>query len=168
MRKIVLLILFFSFCLFPLCADEIESDDSIALGMGYCMGEITLGYGSGNIGVIGLQYQQWFGRHGVMVTAGLDGVFADYQYCIFSASFTERLDTRFYAWISGGAAFFNDYNFYSSSSYSGVDAIFAVGIGTEFIWWKHLSVPAQYGYIARFTDNFHLGFFYSSGVRYRF
>ena len=149
-------------------ADE-ESDGSAALGMYYIVGKFNM---------IGLSYHQWFGDHALMVSAGVQSdqmsVLAEYQYCVFSASLTETLNSRLYVWASGGVNVRNesvhewepDLTLWQNEVH--VNAVTSLGVGMEFVWWRHLSVPVQFGYVAEYPFDFGMSFCFSSGVRYRF
>ncbi len=166
MKKILLFLLILLFVFNPVFAEDENQDGPIALGMGFGVGDFSM---------IGLQYQQWFGSHGIVVSAGLAEdqkcVLGGYEYCVYSTSFTEILNSRLYVWIEGGADYLK-YSEYSSVTdrtveRSCVDAVAALGIGMEFIWWNHLSVPVQFGYVAKFPNRSGMSFYFSSGVRYR-
>ncbi len=173
MKKITAVILIVLAFVTPVFADETvaetESDTSAALGMYYIVGKFSM---------IGLSYHQWFGNHALMVSAGIQSdqmsALAEYQYCVFSASLTEKLNSRLYVWASGGVNFRNesvyawepDTTLWQNEVH--VNAVTALGIGMEFVWWRHLSVPVQFGYIAEFPYDFGMSFCFSSGVRYRF
>ncbi|MCR4940973.1 MAG: hypothetical protein K5930_12840 [Treponemataceae bacterium] len=166
MKKILILSLILLFALGPCFAEEPELDGKIALGMGFGVGEFSM---------VGLQYHQWLGSHGIFATVGLSddhkSALLGYQFCVYETSFTDILNSRLYVWVDGGA----DYMTYSQFSYDGGDpspesqfnAVAAGGIGMEFVWWHHLSVPVQFGYVAKFPNNTSMSFYFTSGVRYR-
>ena len=171
MKKIISLLVIIALLLMPIFAEAAENendkDGSAALGMYFCTGEFSM---------IGLHYQQWFGNHGVMVSAGLTGdtinAVAEYEYCVYSAKFTETLNSRLYVWVLGGVNCVNDHKYnnatgeYEPNFY--VDGLASLGIGMEFVWWKHLSIPVQFGYIVELPNNTKMSFCFASGVRYRF
>ena len=82
MKKNILLFIILAFLVMPVFAqaseNESNNDGAAALGMYYCVGDF--------IGMIGLHYQQWFGNHGLMVSAGITGgnfnAVAEYEYCV--------------------------------------------------------------------------------------
>ncbi len=171
MKKNIILILIIALMIMPVFAQdaeaEIEDDGAASLGMYFCAGEFSM---------IGLHYQQWFGNHGIMVSGGLTGdVFcavAVYEYCVYSAKFTDILNSRLYLWILGGVDCVNEHNYISSTeTYEDdfyVNAVGSLGVGIEFVWWKHLSIPVQFGYVIEAPHKTKMSFSFASGIRYRF
>ncbi len=172
MKRITAVVLFLLALVTPVFAEdaaEPESDGSAALGMYYILGKFNM---------IGLSYHQWFGNHALMVSAGVQSdqmsALAEYQYCVFSAHLTETLNSRLYVWASGGVNVRNesvhewepDLTLWQNEVH--VNAVTSLGVGMEFVWWRHLSVPVQFGYVAEYPFDFGMSFCFSSGVRYRF
>ncbi|MBO4508913.1 MAG: hypothetical protein J5747_09775 [Spirochaetaceae bacterium] len=146
---------------------QIESDGRSSLGMYFMGGEFSM---------IGLSYHQWMGNHGIMISAGLDSrhtsALVEYQYSIFSALLTETMNTRLYVWCAGGVNFRTDSIIDHTNTLwndeTHINAVASLGVGVEFVWWKHISVPVQFGYVAEFPYDTEMSFCLASGVRYRF
>ena len=167
MRRVLFVFMIIALFAVPLFAQEAaveEEDGSASLGMYYTVGEFNM---------IGLHFQKWFGNHGLMISAGItDGnmsAIVEYEYCIYKARFTDTLNSKLYLWLMGGPHFVNEHvwsepehdNFY-------VNGVTALGVGMEFVWWKHLSVPVQFGYVITYPHNVSCSFCFASGIRYRF
>lgn len=169
MKKLVVLFLLCAVLFAPVFAEDTTVDNSDegtdALGM-YCM--------FGSFYMVGLSYHHWFGNHGLMISAGLDNdrisALVEYQLSVYKAELTDVLDSRLYVWASGGANFRND-TIYADDTYHDefhVNAIASLGIGIEFVWWKHLSIPVHFGYVMEMPYDFSKSFCVASGVRYTF
>lgn len=132
----------------------------------------------------GLQYQRWFDRAGLQITAGgyynpqnggrkinysvlLDGLFSVYRDDI-----TQWLSGNLYVWATVG------HHGYTSVSYDSngnvTDSSFVpnfvagAGIGIETVLFRHFSIPIQFGYTAEFPVAPAAGFSVGTGLRYRF
>ena len=171
MKKLTVIFLLVIMLLSPVFAENsVEAnreDGKIALGMQGLMGAFSM---------VGLSYQQWFGNSGITISAGLDNqhinALAEYQYCVYASGLTDNLNSRLYVWAAGGVNLRNDsiYNSTTNQSHDEfhVNAIAALGIGIEFVWWNHLSIPVQFGYIAEMPYDVEMSFCVSTGVCYRF
>ncbi len=170
MRRILFAFMIIALVAVPVFAQDAPSeleDGAASLGMYYMAGEFSM---------IGLSFHQWLGNHGIMVSAGLDSshtsALAEYQYSIFSAHLTETLNSHLYVWAAGGVNFRTDSTYNQTTTFwddeTHINAVASLGIGVEFVWWRHLSVPIQFGYVAEFPYDIGMSFCFASGIRYRF
>lgn len=144
-------------------------------------------YGSmlaGNGGA-GLHFQRWIGNIGYQVTAGgvyqpnsgydtLDySVFGEILYRVFGDDFSSWFCGQLYLWgLAGhrgflGGTYDTETDSYSQGSYE-ASFLAGVGIGIEPIFFKHFSVPLQFGYVGEFGAGTVITTSFGGGFRYRY
>lgn len=196
MKKLTIAFVVLFMCLSAaVFGEEAEKPDvyNNAIGFVYTP-SIPIGNGGMNFDdtlVAGLQYQRWFDKIGLQLTgcmyydqqhefgtynqgrisSKLDWkVLAGVQFilCTFDVDnlgwIKDDTVIRLYFWVNGGVGG-RDLDVDSKN----LAYLFAgTGIGSEVVFWKHISVPVEIGYNGQFLNNGGFGICGSTGIRFRF
>lgn len=128
----------------------------------------------------GLEYQRWLNDK-VGLTAQVSLFYNKYSYSnttVFNYAFnlqtdislyrfeTKNFASNLYSWFlvgTNGAARTEE-----GKTYFSPNVILGAGFGFELIFWKHLSIPIQMGYVGAFPSSNYMNFSVGSGIRYKF
>jgi len=180
--KIVLATIILSVCgAMSMAADPMDYKNAIGM------------YYMNNTGACGLQYQNWITHRIGFQVEGYAGYNqnhyytpAEYQFSIASQllfniyenPLSEKTGVNFYGWLLGEYKGYNDLKYvypsnentqgyYDPSGYLQQFSLGA-GFGFEFMFWKHLSIPLEFGYAGTISKDPWMGFVIGSGLRFRF
>lgn len=140
----------------------------------------------------GLEYQRWLTKR-VGLEAELSLYYQNSSYGAKTFNYdlncqadfnlyefeVKNFASQLYAWVMMGSKGSIDYipevhgSLYPEDDH---DAIFSFepsllagfGFGFDLIFFRHLSIPVQMGYMGSFFNNTYLNFCFSSGIRYKF
>lgn len=131
----------------------------------------------------GLQYQQWFGRWGFQLEGGLfintmsyyDGnsnyrdardisgsLSAELLCELYTGQLFRVCDATLFAWLLGGALLETD----STKTYA--NAVAGIGLGVDWVCFKHISFPWQFGFVGKFPYDPYVNILTALGIRFRF
>ena len=88
---------------------------------------------------------------------------AQLQYMGFTHTFSDSLATGVFVWLEGGQHGYTNSNNVFKTSYTA-----ALGIGTEFLLAKHISIPLELGYLVDFATDTTPYICSNAGIRFRF
>ena len=131
----------------------------------------------------GLQYQQWFGRWGYQLEGGLfinnktyydldsnyrelqdiSGSLAAELLCeLYTGQLYRVCDATLFAWLLGGTMITTD----SNKTYA--NAVAGIGLGVDWVFFKHISFPWQFGFVGKFPYDPYVSMTTALGIRFRF
>ncbi len=131
----------------------------------------------------GLQYQQWFGRWGYQLEGGLfintmtyydgdsnyrdtrdiRGSLAAELLCeLYAGQLFRVCDATLFAWLLGGTMIATD----SNKTYA--NAVAGIGLGVDWVCFKHISFPWQFGFVGKFPYDPYVNIMTALGIRFRF
>jgi hypothetical protein len=145
------------------------------------LGVFAMNYGITGM-VYGLHYNHWFDRVGFQITGGgnympYDGYpIMDYSvaiqgmYELLSNTFSEKLAGRLYVWgMVGHRGWLRNSSYTAPVTTTYVPGLACgVGIGVDFVLFRHFSIPIEFGYSGQFLNDVSATPSIGGGLRYRY
>lgn len=89
------------------------------------------------------------------------------DFTLFETNWRDKVGSRLFAYVlAGHEGRLEKDSYESDKTHFSADAIVSAGFGFDFIFFDHLSVPFQFGYLATFPSKPNVGFCAGIGLRY--